>query len=151
MAFGKISEVSGNTYFKHAEHANALGLLLEPKRFNGEAKNPFFGKDPNATETRVELIADISVFDNQAALNSGKPSSILKNAIVTAKYLARDGGKMLDNGVGAAAVKVGRTSLTNGAKPYVWEDAPADIATVIEGYYEAREGAAAAFDDSDFE
>lgn len=142
MALGKMSEHTGGSFFKHADYKTALGFLLEPKTLLRNQPN----KLPNGEmSTRDLLIADISVFKDQRAIDNKKPTEVLKSVTVSAKYLARDGGKLIDAGVAAVAVTIDRISLQNGATPFVWRDAEGEIAEVIEGYYESRESAASEF------
>ncbi len=142
MAIGKISEHTGGAFFKHAEYKTALGFLLEPKKLLVNQPNTL----PNGEQSvRDLLIADISVFKDQRSIDAKKPTEVLKGATISAKYLARDGGKLIDAGVEAVAVTIDRISLKNGATPFVWRDAEGVIAEAIEGYYEARESAASEF------
>ena len=150
MAFGKLSEhVGGGSYLNARDHVTTLGLLVEPK---GKLLNQPHQAQNGEQITRDIFIADVAVFKDQRAIDNGQPTEILKGVRITAKYLARDGIALLDAGVEAVPLKIDRTTLKNGATPFVWRDLDSNSPAyeAISAYYQAREASAAEFA-SDFD
>ena len=134
--FAKPSDYTGASFFKPAEHMTDLALLIEPKTIERNVPSTYGGQ----TRVRDEVIADITVFSNQAALDEKKPSQIIKSTKVTHGMLTSTLEKILGGAMVATVTKV----ATKGGSGYVFRDAPASTEEAVGAYYGARAEAAAA-------
>lgn len=135
--FVNPSEVSTSTaFFKPAELAKALVILFEPTKVLHDQVRTFGGA---ITGSGTDAIADITVFENTAQLDSGTPVvmdsvTINKNGVV----------RTLEKVVGQPMVgRLVKRTTNNGNTEWVISDAdPADVAKVA-AYYEQRQAALA--------
>ena len=140
--FSKPSDYAGASYFKPADHMSDLALLIEPKTVDRDVPSTYQG----TTRVRDEVIADISVFDNQAALESGTPSSVLKSTKVVHGMLTSTLSKIL----GGAMVATLTKTQTKAGSGFVFRDADAATEKQVAAYFASRSEAVAAapgFDD----
>lgn len=141
MALTKASDfVGGGGFFNTKEHLSDLALLIEPKSIRKDVPNEYNGK----TSLRDELKADISVFKNQADIDAKKPSEVLKGVTVTGVLVTRDLEPLIGGGTIVTLDKTQQGAYC--MRP----PQPADEAAA-EAYYDARNSAAEAFDDSEFD
>lgn len=136
--FAKPSDYAGASYFKPANHMNDLALLIEPKTIDRNVESTF----NNQTRLRDEVIADISVFSNQAALESGEPTTIMKSTKVVHGMLTSTLEKILGGAMVATVTKI----QTQAGSGFVWRDETItpEVTAQIEAYYNARSEATAA-------
>lgn len=135
--FVNPSEVAtGGAFFKPAELGKALVILFEPTRVLPDQVRTFGGK---VTGSGTNVIADITVFENTAQLDSGTPVvmdsvTIEKNGVV----------RTLEKVIGQPMVgRLTKRNTNNGNTEWVISDAaPADVAKVA-AYYEQRQAALA--------
>lgn len=124
---------SGGAFFKPADHVNDLILVIEGKRILRDQTHTFEG----VTTKRDIAVADIAIFRDSAALASGEPSEILKDAQITNTILVADveSNGWLDGGAGLAVIrKAGRA--------YVYrDDFTAEAEEAATKWYEARNAA----------
>jgi len=140
--FAKPSDYAGASYFKPGDYMTALALLVEPKTIAKNVPSTY----NNQVRNRDEVIADISVFANQADLDSATPSQVLKSTKVVHGMLTSTLEKILG---GALAGVVSKTQ-TQAGSGYVFRDVTEDVEAKVETYYKNRSAAAAAapsFDD----
>lgn len=140
--FAKPSDYAGASYFAPKEYQTALALLIEPKTIERNVPSTY----NNQVRNRDEVIADISVFDNQADLEAGKPSKILKSTKVVHGMLTSTLEKIL----GGAMVGIVTTTATKSGSGYVFRDVDSATEAAVGSYFSARSEAAAAapsFDD----
>lgn len=141
MALTKASDfVGGGGFFSVKEHLGDLALLIEPKSIRKDVPNEYQGK----TSLRDELKADVSVFANQADIEAKKPSQVLKGVTITGVLVVRDLEPLIGNGT------IVTLDTTSKGAYCMRPPQPADEAAA-EAYYEGREAAAEAFDDSEFD
>jgi hypothetical protein len=141
MALTKASDfVGGGGFFNVKEHMGDLALLIEPKSIRKNVPNEYNGQ----TSVRDELKADVSVFANQADLDAKKPSQVLKGVTFVHVLLTRDLEPLIGGGTVVTLDKTQKGS-------YCMRPPAADAEAAAEAYYEAREAAAQAFDDSEFD
>lgn len=122
-----------STFFKPKDYTNALAILVEVESYNPAADNPF--KDQKGEdETRPEVVATFSIFEDQEALDDGDP------IVLESQTLA--GYRSLSSGLGA---NVGKTLLLRlGSQPTktgnakrVWEPVTdKKIVEKVEAYLE---------------
>lgn len=135
--FAKVSDYAGASFFKPAEYLTALALLVEPKSIQKDVPSTY----NNQTRNRDELIADISVFANQADLDSNTPSTVMKSTKIVHGMLTSTAEKFLDKGeIFASVVQKIPTQAGSG---YVFRDVDAATSGKVEAYYAARTEAAA--------
>jgi hypothetical protein len=134
--FAKPSDYAGNSYFKPGDHMSDLALLIEPKTIDRNVESTF----NNQTRLRDEVIADISVFDNQAALESGTPSAIMKSTKVVHGMLTSTLEKILGGAMVATVTKV----QTQAGSGYVFRDVDPATEAQVGAFYSARTEAVAA-------
>lgn len=136
--FAKPSDLAGASYFKPAKHMTDLALLIEPKTIERNVENTY----NNQTRMRDEVIADITIFSNQAALESGVPTEVMKSTKVVHGMLTSTLEKIL-GGAMIATVEMAQTKAGSG---YVWRDEAItpEMTAQIEAYYNARSEAIAA-------
>lgn len=143
MALKKASDfVGGGGFFKNKEHLGDLALLIEPKSIRKDVSNTYEGK----TSLRDEVTADVSVFANQASIEAKQPSQVLKGVTITGVLLTRDLEPLVKDGSGTI-VTLDKTAKGS----YCMRVPDPDAEAAAEAYYEAREAAAASFDDSEFD
>lgn len=141
MALTKASDFAGGGgFFSNKEHLADLALLIEPKSIRKDVPNEYQGK----TSLRDELKADVSVFANQADIEAKKPSQMLKGVTIVGVLVVRDLEPLIGGGT------IARLDMTAKGAYCLRPPAPSDEAAA-EAYYEAREAAAEAFDDSEFD
>lgn len=133
--FAKPSDYAGASFFKPLNHMTALALLVEPKSIARDQPNTYKGKTTN----RDEVIADISIFDNQADLDSNTPSSILKSTKVVHGMLTSTLEKIL----GGAMVAIVQEIPTQNGSGYVFRDVDPATEGKVGTYYANRAEAAA--------
>lgn len=144
--FVKPSEAPGGGNFFHAaELAPAIAVLFEPKKVVEDVTHTYQNK---VTGVYDDMIADISVFADQNAINNAKPSQVLKNIQVDKKGITERLKAALG---GAMLARVQKISTNSGNNAWVLEDVT-DVAAVeaVTKYYTARSEAVASapgFDD----
>lgn len=134
--FAKPSDYAGASYFKPAEHMNDLALLIEPKTIDKDVASTY----QNQTRVRDEVIADVTVFSNQSALESGEPTKVIKSTKVTHGMLTSTLAKIL----GGAMVATVTKTQTQAGSGYVFRDVDAAVEAQVGSYYTARSEAVAA-------
>lgn len=134
--FAKPSDYAGSSFFKPADHMNDLALLIEPKTIARNVESTYQG----TTRLRDEVVADISVFANQAALESGTPSAIVKSTKVVHGMLTSTLEKILGGAMVATVTKV----PTKGGSGYVFRDVKSETEAQVATYFGSRSEAAAA-------
>lgn len=132
--FAKPSEYGGGSVFKPKDHQTALALLIEPKTIARQVPHTYNG----STRTRDEVVADIAIFSDQAALQSGQPTSLLKGVKVVHGMLT----STLERILGGAMVAVVTTTPTQAGSGYVFRDASPEVEAQVGAYYTARNAAA---------
>lgn len=151
MALKRSSEIQGGgTFFKPADHEGAFALIVEPKVVKRDVE--FTPYQKNHTETRDEVVADVTVFQTAADLDNG-------NAVENKSMTFTHPGLVnkLSHGVGEALVgRMGKKVFKAGSNPaWVLDDEVIDDATFdkVLAFYEAREAAvqAALADVPDFD
>lgn len=133
--FAKPSDYAGNSFFKPKEHQTDLAILVEPKTIEKNVPSTYNG----TTRVRDEVIADITVFSNQGALDNGQPSKIMKSCKVVHGMLTSTLEKIL----GGAMVATVTTTQTQAGSGYVFRDVDDQTEAKVGAYYTARSAAAA--------
>ena len=133
--FAKPSDYAGASYFKPANHMNDLALLIEPKTIERNVPSTYAGQ----TRTRDEVISDVSVFSNQAALDSGVPTTILKSTKIVHGMLTSTVEKILGGAMVATLTKV----QTQAGSGFVFRDVDAEVEGKVGAYFTARSEAIA--------
>jgi hypothetical protein len=133
--FAKPSDYAGNSFFKPKEHQTDLAILVEPKTIEKNVPSTYNG----TTRVRDEVIADITVFSNQGALDNGQPSKIMKSCKVVHGMLTSTLEKIL----GGAMVATVTTTQTQAGSGYVFRDVDDQTEAKVGAYYTARSEAAA--------
>lgn len=142
---GNVGNSGGSrSIFKPKDHIGSYVMLIEPKKYNPEARNPFAITDPTHKDyderrlTRRELTARITVFQSPEALDAGQGLE-LTDALITQPFLAED----LGQSVGKVEIaKLATRSNGPGKQPsYVWRAAEGDVIGKVAAYYKAREKA----------
>lgn len=134
--FARPSDYAGNSYFKPADHMNDLAILIEPKTIERGVPSTY----NNQTRIRDEVIADVAVFANQAALESGEPTSIIKSTKFVHGMLTSTLEKILGGAMVATITKVN----TQNGSGYVFRDVDSATEERVGKYYTARSEAIAA-------
>lgn len=134
--FAKPSDYAGASFFKPKEHQTDLALLVEPKTIERNVPSEYNGQVRN----RDEVICDISVFENQADLENGRPSKILKSTKVVHGMLTSTVEKIL-GGAMVATVTMVQTKAGSG---YVFRDVDGETEAKVGAYYTSRSEAVAA-------
>lgn len=134
--FAKPSDYAGASFFKPGDHMTALALLLEPKTIERGVPSTY----NNQTRIRDEVIADVTIFGNQAALDSGVPTTILKSTKIAYGMLTSTLEKILGGAMVATVTKV-QTKNGNG---YVFRDVDPLVEGKVADYYTSRSAAVAA-------
>jgi hypothetical protein len=134
--FAKPSDYAGASFFKPAQHQTDLALLIEPKTIDRQVPSTF------GTQTRVrdEVIADITVFSDQNALDKGEPTTILKSTKVTHGMLTSTLEKILGGAMVATVTKV----PTQAGSGYVFRDVEPATEAKVGAYFTSRSEAIAA-------
>lgn len=133
--FTKPSDLGGGGFFKPADHMTALALLIEPKTIEKNVPNTHNGQ----TRNRDEVVADISVFENQAALDAGQPTNVLGKVKVVHGMLSRDLEKILGGAMVGTVTKI----PTKAGSGYVFRDVDPAVEAIVGEYYNTREKAVA--------
>lgn len=127
-----------SAFFKPKDYTNALAILVEVESYNAAADNPF--KDQKGEdETRPEVVATFSVFEDQAALDDGDP------IVLESQTLA--GYRSLSSGLGANVgktllLRLGEQPTKGGNAKRVWQPVTdKKIVTKVEEYLAALEEA----------
>lgn len=143
--FVKPSEVARGEFFKPANHMNDLALLIEAKRIDRNVPNEYKG----VIKPRDEVTADITIFGTSESLERGKPTKVLKDAVVTHAGLT----SRLEQAIGAAFLGLVRKQQMLNGSGYVFEDCNATVEGQVAEYYTKREAAitAALADAPDFD
>lgn len=131
--FAKPSDYAGASYFKPGDHQTALALLVEPKTIERGVPNTYAGQ----TKPRDEVIADISVFENQSALDSKTPTTVLKSTKVVHGMLTSTLEKILGGAMVATVTKI----ATKNGSGFVFRDVTSDIEAKVGEFYQGREAA----------
>lgn len=140
--FSKPSDLGGGGIFKPGDRMNDLAILVEPKSIERQVPSTYQG----TTRHRDEVIADISVFGTQEALDKGEPTSIVKSTKVVHGMLTSS----LERILGGAMVGVIRKIPTQAGSGYVFRDVEPDVEEQVGAYYSKRaelEDSAPGFDD----
>lgn len=130
MEFKDTPGGAGGGFFKPADHADAVALLIEVKAFERQRPSAYGPKD--------SARCDVTVFGTQEALDAGSPTETIQNTRIEKTILTRD----LEAIVGAATiVKLGQwTGSKPGAKPaWVWQNPSQDTKSKVVTYAKARE------------
>lgn len=133
MALSKPSEYAGASFFKPKDHQTDIALLIEPKSIERNVPSTYKG----VTRNRDEVLADITVFSNQAALDKGEPTGELKNTKVTHGMLTSTLEKILGGAMAGVVTKI----PTQAGEGYVFRDVSPEDEAKVEAYIEAREKA----------
>ena len=128
--FAKLSDLTGGTIFKAANHMNDQALMIEPKHINRGVPNTYNGK----TTLRDEVTADITVFATSEALDKAEPTTVIKNAKVVHTMLT----STLEAFMGGVAVAVVRTVATKSGQGYAFRPVEAGVEAAVAAYYERR-------------
>lgn len=131
MALAKASDHAPSGFFKPKEYLTSLGLLVEPKSIQRDVPNTY----KNKTTHRNEIKADISVFDNQAAIDERKPTKVLHNVTIGHGMLVRN----LEGVIGDALVAKLDMVETRAGEGYAFRDPDDATYAAIEEFYEKRE------------
>lgn len=132
--FAKPSDYAGSSYFKPKEYMNALALLVEPKSAAHDVPNEYRGK----VSYRTEVVADITIFENQKQLEDGEPDNILKNCKIVHGMLSSTVEKIIG---GAMVATVAEIDTKNGSG-YVFRDVEDDVEGQVGAYFTALQAAA---------
>lgn len=135
MGLSKASDNSSGGFFKPADHANALGILFEPKSVKRDVPNTFKG----VTKNRDEITADITIFTNQEQLD-GKREPLIQKGVVIG-YGGINSALEPELGGGAVAGIVRKRKSNNDNEYYALVDPDSATFSKIEAYYERREAA----------
>ncbi|MEV1109913.1 hypothetical protein AB0I95_14820 [Micromonospora sp. NPDC049751] len=135
FSFAKPSAFSGGTFFKVAEHMTDLALLVEPKRIQKGVSNTYQGK----TTLRDEVTADVTIFANSEALETGVPTEVIKDA----KFVHNMLTSTLEQVMGGAMVGILRRIPTKNGSGYVFRDVAPEVESQVGDYYQKRESAIA--------
>jgi hypothetical protein len=131
---------TGGAFFKPAEHAADLALMIEPKRVMADQKNEYNGE----TTYRDEVVADISVFRNSQNVDNQTPFEVIRDARISHSALVSEAREHIPTpGADSAPmlVKVGKRA---GKNYYEFKfDVPNDVMSAVAGYYTKREAALA--------
>jgi hypothetical protein len=134
--FAKPSDYAGNSFFKPAEHMTDLAILVEPKSIERGVPSTYNGN----TRMRDEVLADISVFSDQGALDKGEPSKVMKNCKVVHGMLTSTLEKIL----GGATVAIVTKIPTEKGEGFVFRDVDSDTENKVGAFFDAREAEVAA-------
>lgn len=134
--FAKPSEFAGASYFAPKNHMTSLALLIEPKTIERNVPSTY----NNQTRNRDEVLADISVFENQAALDSATPTTVMKNTKIVHGMLTSTVEKILGGAMVATVQKI----PTQAGSGFVFRDVDAATEAKVGEYYTARSAAAEA-------
>lgn len=129
--FAKPSDYAGASFFKPAEHMTDLALLIEPKTIARQVPSTYNGQ----TRMRDEVISDITVFADQAALNSGEPTKVMKSCKIVHGMLTSTVEKIL----GGAMVATVTKTQTQAGSGYVFRDVDNPTEQAVAKFYEQRE------------
>ena len=133
MALARPSDFRVGGFFKPAEHVNDLALIVEPKSIKHDVPNEYKGNK----STRHEVVADITVFANNAQLGgTGKPT-VLKDHVIAGNGLSRSLEPLIADR-GALGGVVAKVDAKKGSV-WVFQDLNAETVEKIEAYLEARD------------
>ncbi len=129
MQFKDIPQQGGG-WFKPAENVDAHAILIEVKSFDRQRPTPNGPKD--------SVLADMTIFKSQGALDSASPDEVHKGIRIEQTILARD----LESIVGSATiVKVAQVeSKKPGQRPaWVWRPVEGGARDKVVEYATKRE------------
>lgn len=119
-------------FFKAKDHLGAKAFLIEPKDILRDQPN---GNFPG---TRDVVVADVTVFEDDAALNGASAPTVLRRAQIVGKGLTGDLEDYLGEQL-AFGIKL-KPSKTPGYQPFpVWVELDVSITERIEAWINDRE------------
>lgn len=129
---------TGGAFFKPADHAADLALMVEPKRVLKDQRNEYNGD----VTIRDEVVADISVFRNSQNVDQQEPFEVIRDGKITNTALVSEAREHIpapgEDGV-PMLVKVGKRQ---GKNYYEFKfDVPDNVVAAVAGYYTKREAA----------
>lgn len=129
----EIAQLPSNngTFFKPDEYVSAVALLIEPKRLEEQRPGSKYG--PKDT-----IHADITVFATQADLDAGKPTDVLKGAMIQQTYLVQDIVELVGKATVSTPIK---KTFKSGSTGWVWQGVTAEIIGKVGQYGAARNAA----------
>lgn len=138
MGLVKPGSLGGGGFFKPAEHANDVAIVVEPKTLQRDVPDTYQG----VTKLVNVMVADVFFFPSLESLENGTPDVVLgmtiKHKGVTNK---------LEHAVGTGDGVPGRVEKSNppGGGASFWNFVKLGDASMalVEKWYEAREAAAA--------
>lgn len=133
--FAKPSDLAGGSYFKPADHANDVALLVEPKSIERDVPNTYQG----TTRNRDEVLSDVTVFATEDALNNKQPTDVLKSVKIVHGMLTGSLAKIL----GSATVAVVRKVPTQKGAGWAFRDVAPEQEALVADYFTEREAAIA--------
>lgn len=143
MAIRDIPQNNGG-WFKPADHAEAVAILIEVKAYEAQRPTPNGPKD--------SALVDVTVFATQEAIDAGEPTTVQQGCRIEQTVLARDLAGLVGD---ETIVKLDQSKPTKpGAKPaWVYRQPDPKARAGVVAYYEAREAAiqAALADAPDFD
>lgn len=143
MTLSRPSEHTRSGFLKAKEHLTDLALLIEPKSIRKDVPQTFNNAPAG---TKDEVIADVTVFADQRALDSGTPTRVLKGIVIKYPYITEKLEPIIPDG--AQVGRVVMTSLKSGNTAANLQDVDDDAWGKVSAYYEGREQAVAAALDS---
>jgi len=143
MSLSRPSEHTRSGFMKVKEHLTDLALLIEPKSIRHKVPQTFNNAPAGEKD---EVIADISVFADQRALDSGNPTRVLKGVVIKYPYITEKLEPIIPDG--AQVGRVVMTSLKSGNTAANLTDVDDATWAAVSAYYEGREAAVAAALDS---
>lgn len=133
--FAKPSDYAGASYFKPADFQTSLALLVEPKSVDKNVPSTY----NNQVRNRDEVIADITIFDNQMDLDTGVPDKVLKSTKIVHGMLTSTAEKIIGGAFVATVTKI----PTQAGAGFVFRDVDAETEAKVGAYFTARSEAAA--------
>ncbi|GAB3830283.1 hypothetical protein [Kribbella italica] len=125
---------TNGAFFKPAEHAADLALMIEPKRVLENQRNEFQGD----VTYRDEIVCDITIFRNSQNLDEGAPFDVLRDAKITHSALAGEAREHIGTGVPMLVT----VKKATGKNYYVFDfNVPGDRVAAVGAYYIKREAA----------
>jgi hypothetical protein len=137
--FAKPSEApGGGNFFKPADLSTSLAVVFEPKSVVPEVTHTYQGK---VTGVHDDVVADITVFDNQAMLDGTTSPITMKQVTVDKKGVAN----ALKHFIGGAVLgRLTKDTTKNGNTVWVLVDVDPQTTEKVGAYFTARAEAAAA-------
>ncbi len=128
---------TGGAFFKPAEHAADLALMIEPKRVMPDQKNEYNGE----VTYRDEVVADITIFRNSQNVESQTPFEVIRDGRISHSALVSEAREHIGPDSAPMLIKVGKRA---GKNYYEFKfDVPDDVVSAVAGYYTKRESALA--------